>query len=254
MPALLGNLSKWTSAIHGNEFLTGADSEYHARNGNNTAPRNPALSIKRGVDFAAASGLTGLYFAFGGYNTSDIQSVLNGLGSGFSVRDGGADSVHVVANVPALASLTDAVLSGWQSTYHKTMTAIPVGFKVFATETGNPSDYAFVIHQAVNLTPQFQTGALFYAGTQTGTVYVSLTNTGPAITGNFIVHFSAPGVVPTAFSTTGHVTASSIQSGNITFTGGVAQGGNIGILISFTFPADESIDYIRRHLSFAITG
>ena len=147
MPALLGNLSKWTSAVRGNEFLTGADSEYHARFGVNTPPSNPALSIRRGVDYAAASGITGLYFAFGGYNTSDIQSVLDALGSGFSVRGGGADSVHVVANVPALADLTDAVLTGWASTYHQTMTAIPNGFTVFATQTVNPSDFAFVIRQ-----------------------------------------------------------------------------------------------------------
>jgi hypothetical protein len=150
MPALLGNLSKWTSAIRGNEFLTGADPEYHARNGNNTPPSNPALSIQRGVDYAVAKGTTGLYFAFGGYDASDIQTVLNDLGSGFTVVIGGADNVHVVANVPGLTDLTDAVLSGWHSTYHKTITAIPNGFTVFATQNGNASNFAWVIRQGGN--------------------------------------------------------------------------------------------------------
>ena len=265
----LANVNTWTSVVNGQEFLTGADPEFHAEVGNNSA--GATLTIQKGVDFAAASpGRTGLYFAFGGYFTTEIQLVLNKLGSGFTVVSGNGDNAHVVASVPSLAALTDAALTGWGETFHRPITQIPTTFTVFAVDTANdqgegggvngPRD-VIVIRQNLDLTGQIKQQAFFFnqikpKAPRTALVYFNLLNTGPDIIGDFTVSFSVPYVQFLSFSSTGHVKASGFANGKyfVTISGGLKRGQSVGIYSQFTYAAFLSLDNIRKQLHANITG
>ncbi|MDO8282037.1 MAG: hypothetical protein Q7U10_05350, partial [Thermodesulfovibrionia bacterium] len=129
----VANSNVWGPAITGNVIIIGADPSFHY--GNDKAD----ILVNRGIAFAVAeSGKTGAYITLSCYyyNSSSNTPVplLDAFSSGgFTVKGlGGRDSVHVVAEHPALAGLTDASLSNWGASTHEAFETWPGDFLVLA--------------------------------------------------------------------------------------------------------------------------
>ncbi len=97
--------------------------------------------IRNSIGFAGdIPGKTGLYAAFGcqyaaAPATGTAVPFLDQIGS-FSVRGSNVDGVHIVASHPALAGLTDALLSNWGQSTHAGFTSFPEGFIPLAIQIG----------------------------------------------------------------------------------------------------------------------
>lgn len=127
--AAVSNESTWASVANGNVLVIGTDPVYHLRYGRRAGA---GVLINDGLAFAGAqAGKTGLYvdlscYYAGGAVAQDVP-LLDGIESGFNVYTEGscAATIHVVASVPQLASLTDADLSNWGCSVHESSVSGP---------------------------------------------------------------------------------------------------------------------------------
>jgi lysophospholipase L1-like esterase len=125
--AAMANASTWGPVIDGNIVITGTDPVFHASQGG-------ATLTQRAVDFAVAQpGKTGAYISLSCYYhdtpSGTAVPLLDGIGGGgFTVTGVGCyNSAHIVADSPALASLTDADLSNWSCSVHEGFQTWPGG-------------------------------------------------------------------------------------------------------------------------------
>lgn len=117
--AAAANAKVWGPVVNGNIVILGTDPVYHASQGGSTV-------TQRGVDFAVnQAGKTGAYITLSCYYHETAPNtpvpLLDGIGAGgFTVTGVGCyNNAHIVAESPALASLTDADLSNWACSVHE---------------------------------------------------------------------------------------------------------------------------------------
>lgn len=122
----------WGPAISGNQLVIGSDPVGHASQGGRQL-------VEKGIAFAAnRSGKTGFYAtlgdAFDGAAADTPVPLLDGLESGgFSIQGAAChNDVRIVAEHPAVASLTDANLSNWGCSVHNQFDRWPARFQVLA--------------------------------------------------------------------------------------------------------------------------
>lgn len=140
LAAALANESTWSPAVTGNIFVTTADDVDHAEFGLNKA--GAMEQTVKGIAFAnGQAGRTGMSLSSSCYGDSGWIDLLNGISPGWSTLDNSADVIHVVGSTPPLADLTDADLSGYDSSVHNLVQSWPTDFTVFAiaTESGGKS-------------------------------------------------------------------------------------------------------------------
>lgn len=120
------NRDVWSPAILGNIIIIGTDPASHDGLGTGADQL-----MKSAIKFAADDQKTGLYLALSeyyGYVDDTTVTILDRFGE-FRVR-GNLDcynKAHMVANSPALAGLTDALLSNWGCSVHELFLKFPDG-------------------------------------------------------------------------------------------------------------------------------
>jgi cysteine-rich repeat protein len=137
------NAATWGPAVEGNVVVVGTDPKYHAGIGG-------AQLTEGAIKFAAAEpGATGAYISLSCYYSGVLVStpvpVLAPFGS-FMVRgSGGYNDAHKVADHPALAGITDAVLSNWNASIHNVFDSFPASFipLAIAENVADPSALKF---------------------------------------------------------------------------------------------------------------
>jgi hypothetical protein len=130
------NAAVWGAAVNGNVTINGTDPVLHGR----------YTLAQNSVAFAAAQpDKTGLYMSLSCYyasnvNTPTVVQMLNGISNnGFKVQTASAscfNNAHIVATHPALAGLTDALLSNWGCSVHEMFMNWPSDFNVLAIAKG----------------------------------------------------------------------------------------------------------------------
>jgi len=130
--AALANKAVWGAAVTGNVLVTGNDPTIHAAQGGGTL-------IANGILFATAQpAKTGALIALGcAYGTADPGTavpLLDAFASGgFAASGLGCfNTAHVVASHPALAGLTDTLLSNWDCSAREGFDRWPADFIVVA--------------------------------------------------------------------------------------------------------------------------
>jgi hypothetical protein len=128
------NAGTWGPEVDGNILIAGTDPEVHGR----------PLLTQNAIDFAVAEpGKTGAYISLSCYyhfaSPGTEAPALSGLSTfgDFTVTGMGDcfDSVHVVADHPALAGTDDAYLSNWGCSIHEGLDSWPSDFVVLALGT-----------------------------------------------------------------------------------------------------------------------
>ncbi len=128
------NRGTWGPVVSGNVIVIGTDPVFHQFQGGDTL-------VKNGVAFAASEPTkTGLYADLSCYYHDTAPGtpvpVLDMLGL-FTVTGVGCyNDSHIVAVHPALASLTDASLSGWSCSVHEAVDSFPSDFLPLAIAKG----------------------------------------------------------------------------------------------------------------------
>lgn len=138
--AAIANRSVWGPKINGNVIIVGTDPRGHLSQGGNAVTQGA-------VQFAAAEpGTTGAYICLSEYYDSTpvntpvpllepFQSPTTGH---FTVRGVGCfNNAHKVANHPALASITDTMLSNWSCSVHEAFDHFPSDFLPLAIAQGS---------------------------------------------------------------------------------------------------------------------
>lgn len=130
----------WATATDGNVIIIGSDPVFHYW------LAGAQTLVDRGIAFATAqagTGRTGAYITLSCYyhfaTANTPVPFLNGFGT-FSVvgagQTGALDGVRIVAAHPALAGLTDALLSNWHNSVHESFGIVanswPSDFEVLA--------------------------------------------------------------------------------------------------------------------------
>ncbi len=130
--AATANAATWSPVVDGNVVVIGTDETSHLFDG--------ALLIEKAAAFSVAeAGKTGAYISlscyYGGTPAGTPVPLLSGFGD-FTVRGVHNqcvnDDAHVVATHPALAGLTDAMLSYWDCSVHEVFDSWPLSFEVLA--------------------------------------------------------------------------------------------------------------------------
>ncbi len=201
------NKATWSAAINGNIILIGADPGFHA----NYAPAVPASTLmSNSIAFAGdVSGKTGLYAAFGcAYVSAPPEgtpiSFLSELGA-FTGAGNSWDAVHMVASHPALAGLTDELLSNWGNSTH-------MGFVSF------PEDYVSLASQNGLTGP----GQITFGDGTTGIPYIIVKGAGVIVIGGPVITEISPNTGPVAGGTTVVITGTDLTGGTVTFGGAAA--------------------------------
>jgi hypothetical protein len=201
------NKATWSAAINGNIILIGADPGFHANN----TPTVPATTLmSNSIAFAGdVSGKTGLYAAFGcAYYTAPPTGVpisfLSELGA-FTGAGNSWDAVHMVASHPALAGLTDELLSNWSQSTH-------MGFVSF------PEDYVSLASQNGLTGP----GQITFGDGTTGIPYIIVKGAGVIVIGGPVITDISPNSGPVAGGTTVIITGTDLTDGTVTFGGAAA--------------------------------
>jgi len=136
--AAVANISTWAPTVNGNVIAIGTDPVFHY------GSHPGALSlISKSMAFATGQpGKTGYYADLSCTGSSSTQ-LLNPIESGWTYANDGDNAAHVVATNPFLTGLTDAELSGWNSSVHEAFTAWPSDFIPIAivTDLSNPPAY-----------------------------------------------------------------------------------------------------------------
>jgi hypothetical protein len=139
----------WAAAVPGNVILIGTDPQLH---GQNNSPAAAAQMIKSAIQFAASGAKPGAVVLFNGlYNAAPANTpvpVLAGFesttggncGTGkFGVQATNLETAHKVAIHPALAGLTNALMSNWYQSSHNGFNCWPAGFTPLATLSDLPA-------------------------------------------------------------------------------------------------------------------
>ncbi|KAI5803409.1 hypothetical protein DFH27DRAFT_48035 [Peziza echinospora] len=128
------NRATWSPAVTGNVIVIGTDPAYHLDLGYDV---EAGTLMKNAINFSASSkGKTGLYISLSCYYASAPETtvtVLDQFGE-FRVRGDTScsDDVHIVAEHPAFAGMTDASLSNWACSVHELITTNPPEFAPLA--------------------------------------------------------------------------------------------------------------------------
>jgi uncharacterized repeat protein (TIGR01451 family) len=128
--AAVANKAVWGAAVNGNVIIDGTDPVLHSK----------SFFTQGAVRFATArGGRTGAYVSLSCYYTSAGAGTPVPLldafhPGGFTVNSvsGCFDAAHIVADHPALAGITDSLLSGWGCSVHEAFDAWPDDFLVLA--------------------------------------------------------------------------------------------------------------------------
>ncbi|MBF8290166.1 MAG: Branched-chain amino acid transporter, amino acid-binding protein, partial [Chloroflexi bacterium] len=131
------NQATWGPEVDGNVVLIGTDPVYHEGSGGGTL-------TDKGIAFAVdQAGKTGLYATlscyYHGTGASTPVPAFNSLSSAgdFTVTGVGCyNDSHIVAAHPALAGLTDEILSNWSCSVHEAFDSWPSDFLVLAIAEG----------------------------------------------------------------------------------------------------------------------
>jgi len=157
--AAMANTSVWYAAAGaGNAIIMGTDVSYHSQLGNNAT--GAQTLIKNSIGFAGAqTNGTGFYFAFGCYDGTQVDTILNAFSpGGFGYTWGGYDYCHIVASHAALTGLTDDDISQWHTSVHEIFTNYPSNFMALArtastsfTNSPAPTSYVYIIAKGEGL-------------------------------------------------------------------------------------------------------
>lgn len=157
--AAVTNRAIW-SAASGNVIIMGEDFSYHAVNGSGSISPSSKTLITNALQFATAdTNKTGLFISLSCYYGSasagtlvplldklstPANQAISGIYNGpFTVRGGGFEKIHITAAHPALAGLTDALLSNFSQSSHETFTTWPADFIPLAIATDStPPNYS----------------------------------------------------------------------------------------------------------------
>jgi hypothetical protein len=131
LAAPLANLSTWVPAVTGNIFITTSDVTLHANNGSPGA----VTQMNEGIGFAAAQGITGVYFTSSCYDDDAWLGILNAFSPGWSADMSSSDSIHVTGSAAELPGLVDASLSNYGTSVHHMFDSWASDFTVFAIAT-----------------------------------------------------------------------------------------------------------------------
>ncbi len=127
--AAIANNTTWLPQVNGNIVLAGTDPVFHY----NYTRSDIQQVTDNFVAYAGnIPGKTGLYTSMSCYYHGTAPgtpvSLLDPLGT-FTVTGVGCyNDAHIVASHPALAGLTDAILSGWSCSVHEGFDKFPSGF------------------------------------------------------------------------------------------------------------------------------
>ena len=130
------NRAVWSPVVNGNVIIIGTDPTVHSG----------GILIENGIRFAANQpDKTGLYLTlscyYHGAPTGSPVPVLDRFG-GFTIYDTDCyNQVHIVRTHPAMATLTDAALSGWDCSVHEGFQSWPSDFDVLAMAEGAGTTY-----------------------------------------------------------------------------------------------------------------
>jgi Bacterial Ig-like domain (group 3) len=136
--AAVTNESTWAPIANGNVIVIGTDPVFH-----NASHAGAGVLVNDGLAYAGAqAGKTGLYVdlsCYYGGSPGAASPLLDGIEAGFKVHGEGscAATIHVVAVVPALASLTDADLSNWSCSVHEFFGLWPADFVPIGIDTAS---------------------------------------------------------------------------------------------------------------------
>ena len=133
------NKGVWGPEVDGNIVLVGTDPEWHSSTGVVDAGGDEV--IDGGIAFAGdIADKTGLFATLSCYYHDTAAGtpvpVLDPFGA-FTVTGGGCfDDAHKVADHPALAGITDAILSNWSCSVHEAFDDFPADFLPLAIAQG----------------------------------------------------------------------------------------------------------------------
>jgi uncharacterized repeat protein (TIGR01451 family) len=233
----------WAPAVTGNILIVGGDPELHS------GSRAGAVAlVKNGIGFAADDpGKTGLWVALG--CSTNSAPVLDQFGS-FTIGGQGSNSIHIVAVHPALAGLTDALLSNWGTSTHLKFEAFPESFVPLAIQldgtapgvlsfADGTSGTPFLLVrgsgvQAVGLNLTASASDSVEAGSDL-TYTITYGNTGGDATGVVITTPVPPG------SSFGSASDGGTESGGtVTWTIGDLTKGTTGLTVTYTVTANTA--------------
>jgi hypothetical protein len=146
------NKDVWGPVVQkGNDIIIGTDPVFHSTFGNNAAGAQKL--VRSMMDFVLTpTGHTGLYLDLSCYYDSTAPHTPVTICDIFDPAHPGSFTVtgvpcegaaHKVANHPALASITDADLSGWECSVHEAFDKFPSSFTVLAIATDAPPPHTF---------------------------------------------------------------------------------------------------------------
>lgn len=138
--AAVDNAAVWGSVVDGNVIIIGTDEQFHQ--GSPFGTGQGALLMDGAAAFVVAQeGTTGAYISLSCYYhgvapDTAVPMLDDAFGSAgdFTVTGvpGCFDDVKIVAAHPALASVTDAILSNWSCSVHEAFDNWPIDFEVLA--------------------------------------------------------------------------------------------------------------------------
>ena len=138
--AAIANRAIWGPAVDGNKIFVGTDPVYHYRFTRTDIYQVTYNSVKFAADSASA-GKTGMYIALSCYYHGTAPNtpvpLLDPFGSFSMTGVGCFNDAHIVATHPALAGLTDAILSNWSCSVHEAFDSWPAGFLPLAIARGD---------------------------------------------------------------------------------------------------------------------
>src|SRR3990172_2524995 len=130
------NAATWGAAVDGNVIIIGTDEVFHDSQGGDAL-------MDSATDFAVAeAGKTGAYISLACYyhdvaSGTPLTWLDDAFGGTFTTTGVGCfNDSHIVAVHPALAGLTDAILSNWSCSVHEAFDGFPPAFVPLAIAEG----------------------------------------------------------------------------------------------------------------------
>jgi uncharacterized repeat protein (TIGR01451 family) len=138
--AAIANRGTWGAAVDGNKIFVGTDPVYHYRFTRSDIYQVTYNAVKFAADSASA-GKTGIYISLSCYYHGTAPNtpvpLLDPFGSFSATGVGCYNDAHIVATHPALAGLTDAILSDWSCSVHEAFDSWPSTFLPLAIARGD---------------------------------------------------------------------------------------------------------------------
>jgi hypothetical protein len=125
------NRAVWGPAVDGNVIIVGTDPVFHYRFTRADIQQVTINAVNFAADSASA-GKTGMYVGLSCYYHGTAPGtpvpLLDPFGSFTATGVGCYNDAHIVATHPALAGLTDAILSNWSCSVHEAFDSFPSTF------------------------------------------------------------------------------------------------------------------------------